>query len=363
MPVGDVDGGAGGGGAAARARRRRGGDDARRAGARCCTGRGARSWCRRSRPGRWSRRPGRATPSTAASRPALARGMDAGGGGAVRLRRRRDLGDAAGHGAVDADARGGRGAAGAGMRPQAGRRCRMNWRLRARCPHVTSAVQEQAGGGEMQKRRLGAGGPEVSAIGVGAMSFAGVYGRTSEEEAHALLDCGARPRDRPYRHLERLWHGAVGANDRQLPGRRGRRARACSASPPRPAIRRDPATGRRWFDNSRGAPRRRSSRAAWGGSGVETVDLFYVHRRDPAVPIEEVAETLAGLVRAGKTRAIGFSEIAPSSLRRAAAVHPVAAVQSEYSLCDPGAGARAGAGLRGARHRARRLLAGRARAC
>ncbi len=72
--------------------------------------------------------------------------------------------------------------------------------------------------------------------------------------------------------------------------------------------------------------------ASLGRLGVETVDLFYVHRRDPAVPIEAVTEALAGLVRAGKTRTIGFSEIAPSSLRRAAAVHPVAAVQSEYSL-------------------------------
>lgn len=66
--------------------------------------------------------------------------------------------------------------------------------------------------------------------------------------------------------------------------------------------------------------------------GVETVDLYYVHRRDPLLAIEEVAETMAGFVKSGKIRAVGFSEISPSSLRRAAAVHPVAAVQSEYSL-------------------------------
>ena len=66
--------------------------------------------------------------------------------------------------------------------------------------------------------------------------------------------------------------------------------------------------------------------------GVEAVDLYYVHRRDPSLPIEEVAETLAGFVKAGKIKSIGFSEIAPTSLRRAHAVHPVAAVQSEYSL-------------------------------
>ncbi|WP_417606239.1 aldo/keto reductase [Primorskyibacter flagellatus] len=66
--------------------------------------------------------------------------------------------------------------------------------------------------------------------------------------------------------------------------------------------------------------------------GVECVDLFYVHRREAARPIEEVTNTMAALVRKGKTRAIGLSEVAPATLRRAAAVHPVAAVQSEYSL-------------------------------
>jgi aryl-alcohol dehydrogenase-like predicted oxidoreductase len=66
--------------------------------------------------------------------------------------------------------------------------------------------------------------------------------------------------------------------------------------------------------------------------GVEQVELLYVHRRDASVPIEEVAQSLAELVKSGKTRQIGFSEIAPTSLELAHAVHPVAAVQSEYSL-------------------------------
>ena len=66
--------------------------------------------------------------------------------------------------------------------------------------------------------------------------------------------------------------------------------------------------------------------------GVEAVDLYYLHRRDHNVPIEEVTETLAAFVKSGKVKAIGFSEIAPTTLRRAHAVHSVAAVQSEYSL-------------------------------
>ena len=66
--------------------------------------------------------------------------------------------------------------------------------------------------------------------------------------------------------------------------------------------------------------------------GLEAVDCFYVHRRDPATPIEDVTEILAGFIKAGKIKGFGFSEIAPSSLRRAHSVHPVMAVQSEYSL-------------------------------
>jgi pyridoxine 4-dehydrogenase len=66
--------------------------------------------------------------------------------------------------------------------------------------------------------------------------------------------------------------------------------------------------------------------------GIERIDLFYQHRVDPRVPIEEVAGTLAELVREGKVRAAGLSEAGPETLRRAHAVHPIAALQSEYSL-------------------------------
>jgi aryl-alcohol dehydrogenase-like predicted oxidoreductase len=97
------------------------------------------------------------------------------------------------------------------------------------------------------------------------------------------------------------------------------------------SIKRNPDGPGNIFDNSK-----EHLQAELEGSlkrlGVEAVDLYYVHRRDPSLPIEEVTETLAGLVKAGKTKTIGFSEIAPTSLRRAHAIHPVAAVQSEYSL-------------------------------
>lgn len=96
-------------------------------------------------------------------------------------------------------------------------------------------------------------------------------------------------------------------------------------------IRRDPGSSERTFDNS-GGYLRAALEASLRRLGRAHVDLYYVHRRDLARPIEEVTETLAGFVREGKVRAIGFSEISPASLRRAHAVHPVAAVQSEYSL-------------------------------
>ena len=97
------------------------------------------------------------------------------------------------------------------------------------------------------------------------------------------------------------------------------------------AITKDPETGARTFNNSA-----EHLESELDGSlarlGVDHVDLFYVHRRDPSIPIEEVTETLVGLIKKGKIRSFGYSEIAPTSLRRANAIHHVAAVQSEYSL-------------------------------
>ena len=177
----------------------------------------------------------------------------------------------------------------------------------------------------MEKRRLGAGGPEVSAIGVGAMSFAGVYGRTTQAEAHALL---AAALDLGIDHIDTSNVYGMGASESMIGSfPEKRRFRIATKA----AIRSDPAAKRRWFDNS-AAHLTAELEGSLKRLGVESVDLFYVHRRDQEVPIEAVTETLAGLVEAGKTRAIGFSEIAPHSLRRAAAVHAVAAVQSEYSL-------------------------------
>lgn len=183
----------------------------------------------------------------------------------------------------------------------------------------------------MQRRRLGADGPLVSAIGIGAMSFAGVYGSATEAEAHAILDEAlALGID----HIDTSNVYGMGRSEEMI-GRFLARYRSGAGLPFRIAtkggITSDPETGARKFDNSR-AHLEAELDASLRRLGVERVDLYYVHRREPEREIEEVTGTLAGFVRSGKIAAIGYSEIAPTSLRRAAAVHPVAAVQSEYSL-------------------------------
>ncbi|WP_420324839.1 aldo/keto reductase [Mameliella sp.] len=183
----------------------------------------------------------------------------------------------------------------------------------------------------MLRRTLGQGRPEVSALGIGAMSFAGFYGAVSEEESHAVLDAAL---DAGVDHIDTSNVYGMGTSE-EIIGRFLKRYAGKGGSPFRIAtkagITRDPETGARCFDNS-AAHLEAELDKSLGRLGLEQVDLFYVHRRDPRIEIEEVTATLAGLIRKGKIASFGFSEIAPTSLRRAAAVHPVAAVQSEYSL-------------------------------
>jgi len=183
----------------------------------------------------------------------------------------------------------------------------------------------------MEKRVLGPGGPVVSAVGIGAMSFTDFYGPTSEEDSHAVL---AAALDLGIDHIDTANVYGMGLSERVIGSflaKQGKARQGLFRIATKAAIRRDPVTGKRGFDNSREHLEAELD-ASLKKLGVDCVDLFYVHRRDQSIPIEEVADTLAGFVAAGKTHSIGFSEIAPSTLRRAAAVHPVAAVQSEYSL-------------------------------
>ncbi len=182
----------------------------------------------------------------------------------------------------------------------------------------------------MKTRSLGKNGPQVHPIGIGAMSFSDFYGPTNQTESHAILDAAMAA---GVTHIDTANVYGMGRSETvigaYLAAHRGAKDHFTIAT--KGSIKRNPDGPGNTFDNS-AAHLEAELEASLKRLGVEAVDLYYVHRRDPAVPIEEVTQTLAGLVKAGKTKAIGFSEIAPSSLRRAHAVHPVAAVQSEYSL-------------------------------
>ena len=181
----------------------------------------------------------------------------------------------------------------------------------------------------MQTRQLGKNGPEVSAIGIGAMSFTDFYGPTTKDASfdvlRTALDLGIDHIDTANVYGQGLSEQVIGEF---LAGYGGPCPFVIAT---KASIRRDPDTGERTFNNSREHLESELDRSL-KRLGLDCVDLFYVHRRDPSRPIEEVTESLAGIVKAGKTRHIGFSEIAPASLRRASSVYPVAAVQSEYSL-------------------------------
>lgn len=179
----------------------------------------------------------------------------------------------------------------------------------------------------MKRIRLGPDGPEVSQFGIGAMSFAGIYGDATVAESHAVLDAcrtaGVTHIDTAAVYGDGLSEDIIGQWLAATPGARNEMVLATKAG-----IQRHPERRISNDPEHLEATLERSLRLL----GVDHVDLFYVHRYDPSYPPEEVAGVLKGLIDRGKTRAIGFSEIAPSTLRRAASECPIAAVQSEYSL-------------------------------
>ena len=183
----------------------------------------------------------------------------------------------------------------------------------------------------MHKRQLGKDGPAVSAIGVGCWSFAGAYGPTTEAESHetlaAALDLGIDFLDTANVYGAGLSERVIGSFIKDHPNRFTIATKA--------GIYRDPDSNVRSFNNS---PEhlREALEKSLRNLGVDHVALYYIHRREADRPIEDVMETLVRFKDEGKIGGIGFSEIAPYSLRRAHAVHPVMAVQSEYSLWTRG---------------------------
>ncbi len=176
----------------------------------------------------------------------------------------------------------------------------------------------------MQQRRLGKNGPLVGAVGLGCMSFSGAYGNATVEESNAVLaaalDLGITHLDTAKIYGDGRSEEIIGAFIKDHPGRFTIATKGGIETKP---VRR--------FDNS---PEylRECLEGSLRRLGVEYVELYYVHRREQERPIEDVVETLVRFKDEGKIGGFGFSEIAPYSLERAAAVHPVMAVQNEYSL-------------------------------
>ncbi|WP_354641720.1 aldo/keto reductase [Kitasatospora camelliae] len=176
------------------------------------------------------------------------------------------------------------------------------------------------------QRRIGATGPLVGAIGLGCMGMSGDYYGAAEDECstkviNAALDAGVTLIDTADMY--------GGGHNEDLVGRVLRTRRDDAVLATKFGIRR--ADGRRWNDSTPEYARQ-ACEASLHRLGVDVIDLYYVHRLDGQTPIEETVGALADLVAEGKVRHIGLSEVSAANLRRAHAVHPIAAVQSEFSL-------------------------------
>jgi aryl-alcohol dehydrogenase-like predicted oxidoreductase len=184
-----------------------------------------------------------------------------------------------------------------------------------------------SGTGATERRRLGRSGLEVSAIGLGCMSLSGVYGTSDDAAAIPFL---RRAIELGVDFLDSSDAYGLGQNEELL-------GRALASLP---TGQRDGIVLATKFGQERrsggvnGRPEyvQQACEASLERLGVDVIDLYYQHRVDPAVPVEETVGAMARLVEQGKVRHLGLCEARPERIRRAHAVHPIAAVQSEFSL-------------------------------
>ncbi|WP_413510551.1 aldo/keto reductase [Serratia liquefaciens] len=181
----------------------------------------------------------------------------------------------------------------------------------------------------MQQRKLGPTGPLVSALGLGCMGMSDFYSTAHDEQEaiatlHRALELGVTLLDTADMYGPHT--------NEQLIGKaiKGKRQQVFLAT--KFGIVRDPANPAARGVGSRPEYIRRSVEGSLKRLGVEVIDLYYQHRVDPEVPIEEVVGTMADLISEGKIRYIGLSEASVATLERAHKVHPITALQTEYSL-------------------------------
>ena len=179
---------------------------------------------------------------------------------------------------------------------------------------------------KLPHRALGTGGLTVSAIGLGCMSLSGVYGAADDAVSEDLI---RQAIDRGVDHFDSSdmygWGHNEGVLGRALKGRRDQVVLATKfGQVQRPGLP-NGVNGRPDYVIA-------ACEASLQRLGVDVIDLYYQHRVDPDVPVEDTVGAMAELVKQGKVRFLGLSEAAPDRIRRAHAVHPIAAVQTEYSL-------------------------------
>jgi len=180
---------------------------------------------------------------------------------------------------------------------------------------------------DIQKRQLGRNGPRVSAIGLGFMGMSDFYGQADDarsiETIHRAIDLGIDFLDTadvygPFTNERLVGRAIVDRRDEVVLATKFGNVRSEDGA---------------WHGiNGRPDYVRQACDASLQRLGVDTIDVYYQHRVDPDTPIEETVGAMADLVKAGKVRYLGLSEAAPQTIRRAHAVHPIAALQTEYSL-------------------------------
>ena len=180
----------------------------------------------------------------------------------------------------------------------------------------------------MKIKSLGSQGLKASELGLGCMGMSEFYGPRNDAEStetlHRAIDLGITFLDTsdaygPYHNEELIGKAIKGKRDKlTIPTKFG--------------IVRDPANPRLRGFNGKPAYVKSSSEESLKRLDIDTIDLYYLHRVDPATPVEETVGAMADLIKAGKIRGIGLSEVSSNTLRRAHAVHPITAVQTEYSI-------------------------------